>query len=143
MATLTEKRLDVSRPPAADELSPTIAWLATLLDDAYQIPGTTYRIGWDGLIGLIPGVGDLATLVVGGLVMKEAQRLGVSRWTRTRMATNLILDLLVGAIPIAGDLFDIGFKAHRKNVRLLEQHLHKQSRNRPDLRAPYRDDLMG
>lgn len=123
MATVTQTRRDLEQ---AGDISPTVLWLARLLDDAYQIPGTQYRIGLDAIIGLIPGIGDLATLVIGGIVMKEARRLGVSRWTRTRMLANYAVDFLVGAIPLAGDVFDIGFKAHRKNVRLLEKHLQQQ-----------------
>lgn len=115
-------------PPDANELSPTVAWLATLMDDAYQIPGTNYRIGLDAIIGVIPGVGDLITLAVGGMVMKEARRLGVSRWTRTRMAVNYLVDFVVGTIPFAGDVFDVAFKANRKNIRLLQKHLEKQGR---------------
>ena len=129
MATIAETR-NVPATPAeniapAHELSPFIARLASLMDDAYQIPGTKYRIGLDAIIGLIPGVGDLATLFLGSLVMQEAKRLGVSRWTRARMVGNYALDFLVGLVPLAGDLFDIGFKAHRKNLRLLQQHVKK------------------
>jgi hypothetical protein len=105
------------------ELSPFIAWLAALMDDAYEIPGTKYRVGLDSLIGLIPGIGDFATMLIGVLVLKEAQRLGVSRWTQARMMANYGLDFLIGLIPVAGDFFDVAFKAHRKNVRLLKNHL--------------------
>jgi hypothetical protein len=116
-----------SRDAGPRELSPAIAWLATLMDDAYQIPGTQYRVGLDGLLGLIPGIGDLATLVIGGLVLQEARRLGVSRWTQARMLANYALDFSVGLIPLAGDVFDVAFKAHRKNVRLLQQHVQNQA----------------
>jgi hypothetical protein len=130
MATITNPNSDsvpgLATGPQPRELSPTITWLATLMDDAYQIPGTQYRIGLDGIIGLIPGIGDLATMLIGGLVLQEAQRLGVSRWTRARMAGNYALDFFVGLIPLAGDLFDIGFKAHRRNLRLLQKHVQKQ-----------------
>lgn len=132
MATTTQPQVGpISRPtrePGPAELSPTIEWLVTLMDDAYEIPGTNYRIGLDGIIGLIPGIGDLATMVIGSLVMKEAKRLGVSRWTRQRMMLNYGIDFFVGLIPLAGDLFDFGFKAHRKNLRLLQQHVEKQRR---------------
>lgn len=132
MATTTQTQVGpISRPtrePGPAELSPTIEWLVTLMDDAYEIPGTNYRIGLDGIIGLIPGIGDLATMVIGSLVMKEAKRLGVSRWTRQRMMLNYGIDFFVGLIPLAGDLFDFGFKAHRKNLRLLQQHVEKQRR---------------
>ena len=130
-ATTRTQISTISRPSVRHdprELSPTIAWLVTLMDDAYQIPGTNYRIGLDGIIGLIPGIGDLATALIGSLILKEATRLKVSRWTRARMIFNYGIDFTVGLIPLAGDLFDIGFKAHRKNLRLLQNPVEKQRR---------------
>lgn len=114
------------------EIDPNIEFLAKLLDDIFVIPGTNLRLGLDGIIGLIPGVGDVATLIVAGFVMREAQRHKVSGWTKAHMYGNYLLDTVVGLIPFAGDLFDIGFKAHRRNVRILQEHIRKQQRkNRP------------
>ena len=134
MATTTSTQISTilrpHRQQDPQELSPAIAWLVELMDDAYQIPGTNYRIGLDGIIGLIPGIGDLAMMLVGSMVLKEAKRLKVSPWTRARMIFNYGIDFVVGLIPLAGDLFDIGFKAHRKNLRLLQKHVEKQRRRR-------------
>jgi uncharacterized protein DUF4112 len=130
MAPATQTRSDavlVRGEPDPRELSATVAWLAALMDDAYEIPGTNYRIGLDAIIGLIPGIGDLAGMLIGSVILKEAQRLGVSRWTQARMMANYGIDFLVGLVPLAGDLFDIGFKAHRKNLRLLQKHLDKRN----------------
>lgn len=126
LGTLLGNRLATPATVPTRELSPVVLRLATLLDDAFEIPGTNYRIGLDGLIGLIPGIGDLATLIVGGILLQEANRLGVSRWTKARMCGNYAIDLLVGAIPFAGDLFDFAFKANRRNVQLLQQHLERE-----------------
>lgn len=93
--------------------------LATLMDSQFTLPGIGYRIGWDGIIGLIPGVGDLFSTAISLYIIAEAQKLGVSRWTTTRMVANLVIDALVGAVPILGDLFDVAFKANLRNLRLL------------------------
>ena len=97
--------------------------LARLLDDAFKIPGTKFRVGWDGIIGLAPGIGDLLTMGVSLYLIYEAYRLGASRRTLAAMGTNVAIDTLVGAIPGIGDLFDVAWKANRKNVQLLERHL--------------------
>lgn len=93
--------------------------LATLMDSQFTIPGLGVRIGWDGLIGLIPGVGDLVTTAVSLYIVTEAQKLGVSRWTTVRMIGNIVVDALVGAIPILGDFFDVAYKANLRNLRLI------------------------
>ncbi len=129
-----------SAPPKVRSLNPQLAFLASLMDDIVTVPGTKFKIGLDGLIGLIPGVGDLATLVIASMFLQEAHRIGVSRWTRMRMVGNYLIDLTVGAIPLVGDAFDFGFKAHRRNFRLLQEHLEKH----PDtIRGPgrFRVDL--
>lgn len=93
--------------------------VATLMDSQFAIPGIGYRIGWDGLIGLIPGVGDLASTAISLYIISEAQKLGVSRWTTARMVGNVAIDAVVGAIPVLGDLFDMAYKANLRNLRLL------------------------
>ena len=113
-----------------NEIHPNVAFLASLMDDCIQIPGTNIRIGLDGIIGLIPVAGDLATVLIGGVFLKEAERLGVSRWTKARMYGNYAVDLLVGIIPFVGDAFDFGFKAHRRNIRLLQAHVDQKSKER-------------
>jgi len=96
---------------------------ATLLDDAFRIPGTNIRFGWDTVIGLVPGVGDAATTIVGLVPLLTAWKLGASRWLLFRMLANVGVDATFGAIPVVGDVFDLFYRANRRNARLLERHL--------------------
>lgn len=117
--------LDRFDDPAARRLART----ARLLDSSIRLPGG-YRIGWDGIIGLVPGVGDLVGVALSGWVMFGAARLGVSRVTLARMGLNVAIEAVVGAIPIVGDLFDFVFKANERNVRLAERWLENPTRAR-------------
>jgi hypothetical protein len=98
---------------------------ATWLDSSIHIPGTPWRIGWDGIIGLIPGVGDLAAASLSGYLIYRAIRLGASASVILRMLFNLLLELIIGAIPVLGDLFDFAFKANQRNMKILRSHLEK------------------
>lgn len=117
----------MARPPSPATSAPAgvqrLRLLARVLDDSLGIPGTRWRIGLDPLIGLIPGFGDGAGALVSLYVIVESARLGVSRATLLRMAGNVALEAIVGAIPLIGDLFDAGWKANVRNLRLLEAHL--------------------
>ena len=99
--------------------------LATLMDSAFAIPGTQIRMGLDGLIGLVPVLGDLITTAISSYILYEARRLGVSKFTLARMAGNVAIDGVIGAIPIVGDVFDIAFRANRRNVHILRRHLER------------------
>lgn len=96
---------------------------AHMMDEAIEVPVINYRIGLEPLIGLIPGLGDAAGAIVAAYVPFEAMQLGASWRVIGRMVVNLLIDALVGAIPLLGDLFDFAFKANRRNVELLEKHL--------------------
>jgi hypothetical protein len=111
----------------APQLDPKLSALTSLMDEALRIPGTNFRVGLDAIVGLVPVAGDLLTLGVAYFFLKEAERLGASRWTKMRMCGNYGLDLVVGMIPLVGDAFDLGFKAHRRNLRLLQDHVEHQS----------------
>lgn len=97
--------------------------LAHLLDSAIRIPGTGIRFGADSIVGLAPGIGDALTGLLAAYIVVEAARLGVPKRKLLRMAANVGLDATVGAIPILGDLFDVAFKANRRNLRIIEEHL--------------------
>lgn len=97
--------------------------LAHWLDSRFAIPGTGIRFGLDGLLGLLPGVGDVATMLPAVYLILQAHRLGAPRALLVRMALNVGLDTVVGAVPLLGDLFDVAFKANRRNVALLRRHL--------------------
>lgn len=104
--------------------------LARLLDDRYRVPGTNVRFGLDSLIGLVPGVGDTATALLALYIVLQAQKLGVPRTMIARMAGNVLMDLGLGTVPLVGDLFDLGFKANRRNMSMLQNHLRKTGRTR-------------
>jgi predicted small integral membrane protein len=91
------------------------------MDAGIEVPGTGIRFGLDPIIGLIPGAGDAAGAVLAGWILLEAARRGVPRATLIRMAYNIAVDALVGAIPLLGDVFDVVWKSNLRNVELLER----------------------
>lgn len=95
---------------------------AKWMDQSIRLPGG-FRIGVDGLVGLIPGVGDLVGLGLSSYPILQAHRAGVSRWHIARMSGNVLLETLIGSIPVVGDLFDFWFKANMRNVKILQQQL--------------------
>jgi uncharacterized protein DUF4112 len=96
--------------------------LATLLDTAFVLPGTNIRFGADAIIGLVPGIGDSVTTALAAWIVYEAHKLGVPRRVLIRMMGNVAIDGLVGSVPVLGDLFDVAFRANRRNVRILREH---------------------
>lgn len=102
--------------------------LATLLDMAFVIPGTKMRYGIDGMIGLIPIVGDIITTAISLWIVREARALGAPRYLVARMLTNVAIDGAVGAVPLIGDAFDVAFKANVRNMRMLRRWMEKQKR---------------
>jgi Domain of unknown function (DUF4112) len=100
--------------------------LARLLDTAIVIPGTGIRFGADAVIGLLPGVGDALTAGLSAWIIYEAHKLGLPRRLLARMIANVALDSVLGAVPVAGDLFDVMWRANRRNVRLLREHLERE-----------------
>ena len=102
--------------------------LAKLLDVAFIVPGTKIRYGIDGLIGLIPIVGDIITTAISLWVVREARALGAPWHVTARMLANVAVDGVVGIVPLAGDAFDVMFRANVRNVRLLRHWMEKQPR---------------
>ncbi len=97
--------------------------LARFLDSSIAIPGTSWKFGFDAVVGLVPVVGDLIGGVLSGYIILEAARAEVPVFTLARMLVNVGVDTLVGAVPALGDVFDAAWKANMKNVALLERHL--------------------
>jgi hypothetical protein len=97
--------------------------LAKLLDNSISIPGIGWKIGFDPIVGLIPGIGDLIGAVLSGYIILEAVRAEVPGFTLARMLANVGIDTLLGAVPAIGDLFDTAWKSNTMNVALLERHL--------------------
>jgi hypothetical protein len=100
--------------------------LGNLLDMAFIVPGTNVRYGIDGLIGLVPVVGDIITTAIALWVVREARALGAPRYLVARMLANVAIDGAVGAVPLIGDAFDVAFKANVRNIRLLRRWMDKQ-----------------
>lgn len=114
---------DDDAPRARAKLAPGLRVLTRWLDDAIPIPGTPFRIGLDGLLGLIPGFGDVAGGIVSAWFLIVGARLGAPPSLLLRMAGNIGVDALLGAVPVVGDVFDFTWRANRKNLALLERHL--------------------
>jgi len=105
-----------------------LKWLeriSTLLDSQFKIPGTNFKFGLDPLLGLIPFVGDASTFMVSGILVIYMAKYGVSTKVLILMMLNIILDAVIGGIPIVGSIFDFAYKANDKNIRLLKQHYHE------------------
>ncbi|ALN72953.1 MULTISPECIES: DUF4112 domain-containing protein [unclassified Aureimonas] len=103
--------------------------LARLMDTAIRVPGTDIRFGADALIGLVPGIGDAGGALIGLYIVNEARRMGVPKRKLARMIANLGVDAAFGAVPLAGDLFDVYFKAHKRNIQLILDHFEMDRRD--------------
>jgi hypothetical protein len=111
-----------------DQQAPEFKWLDTatkLLDNQFRIPGTDIRFGFDSLIGLIPGIGDIATLSISGVLVTVMARKGASGMVLVKMIWNIVIDSVIGTIPILGDIFDFAFRSNRRNLELLKEHYHE------------------
>ena len=126
---------DTWRPATRAERIARIEWLSSLLDTAIVVPGTNFRFGLDALIGLVPGIGDAISTLLSLYIVREARALGAPRLLVTRMLANVALDGVVGAVPVAGDLFDAAFRANRRNVALLQAHLDRVERRHKRARS--------
>lgn len=102
---------------------------AHFLDDCFHIPGTRIRLGLDGLIGFIPGLGDILAGIASSVLILAAWIRGVPYVTLVRMTINVGIEVLIGSVPLFGDIFDIAWKANRRNYRLIVRHLREPHRH--------------
>ncbi len=116
------ENINEQTPLPADPEMARLDALAKLLDNQFRIPGTSVRFGIDGIIGLVPYMGDVAGFVVSGILLRTMILRGAGPLLMLRMMGNVALDAVMGIVPIAGDLFDFGYKANRRNVELLKQY---------------------
>ena len=106
----------------ADERLRWVAGIARLMDSQFRLPGTKFRFGLDPLLGLLPVVGDLSTFAISGALLLTMLRHGASGTVVVRMALNILLDTVIGAIPLVGNIFDFAYKSNERNVALLRRH---------------------
>ena len=99
--------------------------LAHLFDTAFILPGTNVRFGIESIMRLVPGIGDAAASALSAYLLYEAHRLNVPKHVFLRMAANVAVEGVVGAVPLIGDLFDVGFRANRRNVKILSDYFEK------------------
>ena len=111
-----------------DEYARRLERLSWLMDRAITVPGTKISVGLDAILGLFPGIGDVCTgIVQAGLVMAALNRYKVPKHVAAQMATNVLIDIGVGIVPLLGDLFDVAFKANTRNVKLLQPYVPSQA----------------
>ncbi|HYG28953.1 MAG TPA: DUF4112 domain-containing protein [Allosphingosinicella sp.] len=117
-------RLPIGRDPAS--VRRRLEAMEALLERAFTVPGTRYRVGLDAVVGLVPVLGDLVTTAMGAWIVWEGRNLGMSKFQLARMATNVGVDTLIGAIPLVGDLFDLVFRSNTRNLRILRRFLDRR-----------------
>ena len=103
-------------------LEPLFKWLAYIMDEVIRVPGTQFRFGLDPLLGLIPGIGDTSSAMVSAVALIQAVRLGVPKILLGRMAMNILVNEVIGVIPVAGDAFSFWFKSNARNYDIIKHH---------------------
>ncbi|TIX49407.1 DUF4112 domain-containing protein [Alteraurantiacibacter aquimixticola] len=115
--------LPLGKEPAA--IRQRVEAMEAILERSFIIPGINRPVGLDALAGLIPVVGDVVTAAMGAYIVWEARNLGLPKWKIARMAGNVLFDSAVGAVPVAGDLFDFLFRSNSRNLKIIRKHLDK------------------
>jgi hypothetical protein len=115
-------KADHSKRAAVERLD----MLARLFDTAFLLPGTNIRFGIESVMRLVPGIGDAAASALSCWLLYEAKRLDIPNHVFARMVANVAIEGLVGAVPFIGDMFDVGFRANRRNVNILREHFERE-----------------
>jgi len=103
-------------------LEPLFKWIAFIMDEVVRVPGTQFRFGLDPVIGLIPGIGDTSSALVSAFALIQAVRLGVPKILLTRMALNILVNEVIGVVPVIGDAFSFWFKSNARNYEIIKTH---------------------
>jgi hypothetical protein len=121
------RRMVEDLPLGTDALSVRrrIEALEKLLENSFTLPVLNRPIGLDAIVGLVPGIGDAVTAAMGLYLVWEARNLGMPKWKLWRMVGNVGIDTLLGAVPVAGDLFDFLYRSNTRNVKIIKRHLDK------------------
>lgn len=129
MPLTEEGRCPASAMDETQAVRRRLARLAWLLDNSIAIPGLRFRIGFDAILGLVPGLGDLLGVLLSSYIVREAARIGAPPSVLVRMAFNVAVEGIVGLVPVIGDLFDAVWKANQRNLALLDAHLEHPQRS--------------
>ena len=116
-------------------LEPTFKWIAYIMDEVVRLPGTKFRFGLDPVLGLIPGIGDTSSALVSAFALVQAVRLGVPKVVLVRMTLNILVNELIGVVPVVGDAFSFWFKSNARNYEIIKHH-------RLGTTAPKRSDWL-
>ncbi|MCB5425617.1 DUF4112 domain-containing protein [Altererythrobacter sp. CC-YST694] len=115
--------LPMGNDPAA--IRQRIEVMEMVLERSFTIPGINRAVGLDSIVGLVPILGDVLTAAMGTYIVWEARNLGLPKWKLARMAANIAFDTALGAIPVAGDLFDLLYRSNSRNLKIVKKHLDK------------------
>jgi hypothetical protein len=121
---------DLNHTRERKQAATLVRQLSRWMDNAFELPIVGWRFGWDPIVGLIPGLGDVATTLVSLYIIALSARAGVPRVTLARMGLNVALDMLLGSLPIVGDLADVWWKANQRNAALFEARVPVLGENR-------------
>lgn len=118
---------DFGLPLGTDPVSvrKRIEAMEQLLERSFRIPGVNFPVGLDSVVGLVPVIGDFVTAAMGAYIVWEARNLGLPKWKLWRMVGNIAFDTAIGAVPLAGDAFDLLFRSNTRNLRIVKKHLDK------------------
>ena len=116
---------------------PLFRWIALLMDNFIRVPGTQFRFGIDPLLGLIPGLGDTGSAMVSAMALILAARTGVPKIVLARMSLNILLNELIGVVPVLGDVFSFWFKSNARNYEILKQHMSSGAAARKSRRSDW------
>jgi hypothetical protein len=131
----SRQRITDERRAELDRRMDALRGLQRALDEAFRVPGTNFRFGWDPLIGLVPWIGDALTALMSCAIIVQAHHMRVPRIVQLHMLLNVAIDLVAGVIPLVGDLLDFAWKSNTKNMALLERHA-------VEVRPPTRGDWL-
>jgi hypothetical protein len=103
-------------------LEPLFKWISLIMDEFVRVPGTKFKFGLDPLIGLVPGLGDTGSALVSAFALIQAARLGVPKILLARMSLNILINELIGIVPVVGDAFSFWFKSNARNYQIIKDH---------------------
>ena len=135
MMATTIRSMDISSAERKRRARERLITFTRLMDSAIDVPMLRTTVGLDALLGLVPVAGDLLSAAIGVYLITQARELGASRWLQAKMIRNLVVDAAVGSVPLAGDVFDVYFRAHRRNLKLLQAELGEPYLDAPNIDA--------